>query len=109
MVLEALRGFGSPKGESQSGDIRNLSSLLILSVATSIDALAVGLSFSILSHGIWLPALGIGAITFIICLIGFEFGRRIGGHLDKWAGIAGGLILVAIGVKILIEHLVGKG
>jgi len=88
-----------------AADIRALPCLLTLSIATSIDALAVGLSFSILGQGIWLSAALIGGITFAVCLIGFEFGRRIGALLKKWAGVAGGLILIGIGVKILMEHL----
>ena len=93
------------KGSDSSTDIRSLSSLLTLAVATSIDALAVGLSFSVLGHGIWLPAAAIGGITFTVCLVGFEAGRLIGNVLGKWAGIAGGLVLIGIGVKILVEHL----
>ena len=105
MILETLRAAGKEHRAAPSADIRRLSCLLTLSVATSIDALAVGLSFSILSRSIWLPATAIGGITFVVSLIGFEFGRRIGVLLEKWAGIAGGLILIGIGVKILIEHL----
>jgi putative Mn2+ efflux pump MntP len=100
MIVETLRG-----SSGSSADVRNLASLLVLSFATSIDALAVGLSFSIMSMGIWLPAGIIGVITFAICLCGFEFGRRVGSILEKWAGIAGGLVLIGIGVKILVEHL----
>lgn len=103
MVVETLRGSDS------SGDIRSLSNLLVLAVATSIDALAIGLSFSVLGQAIWLPAVLIGGITFVVCLSGFEAGRRVGSFLGKWAGIAGGLVLIGIGVKILIEHLMGKG
>jgi len=99
MIWENLRGSDS------SGDIRGLPNLLVLAVATSIDALAVGLSFSILGQEVWLPAALIGCITFTVCLAGFAFGRLIGAVLQKWAGIAGGLVLIGIGVKILIEHL----
>jgi hypothetical protein len=88
------------------GDIRNLWTLLTLSAATSIDALAVGVSFSLLDQGIWLNAAVIGAVTMLICLAGFEFGRRIGRLFEKWAGAAGGLMLIGIGTKILIEHLI---
>lgn len=103
MIWETFRGSGS------SADIRKFSSLLVLAVATSIDALAIGLSFSLLGHSIWLPAAAIGGITFTVCMIGFEFGRRIGALFDKWAGLAGGLVLIGIGVKILVEHLTGQG
>ena len=100
MILENLRGAES------SGDVRSLSNLLVLAVATSIDALAVGLSFSVLGHGIWFPAALIGGITFAVCLVGFGFGHLVGALLQKWAGIAGGLVLIGIGLKILIEHFV---
>ena len=101
MIWETFRPSGS------ADDIRGLFCLLTLSLATSMDALAVGLSFSILGRGIWLSAALIGGITFVVCLIGFEFGRRIGTLFEKWAGIIGGIILIGIGIKILIEHLAG--
>jgi putative Mn2+ efflux pump MntP len=86
-------------------DIRSFRILLTLAVATSIDALAVGLSFSILNRGIWEPAAIIGGITFAVCLTGFEFGRRIGLVFERGAQMLGGLILIGIGTKILVEHL----
>ncbi|AEF82232.1 manganese efflux pump MntP family protein [Leadbettera azotonutricia] len=86
-------------------DIRSMPCLLSLSIATSIDALAVGLSFSLLGNTIWLPAMGIGIVTFLVCMIGFEASRLIGPLLGKWAEIAGGLVLIGIGAKILLEHL----
>jgi putative Mn2+ efflux pump MntP len=88
-----------------SADIRSLKVLLTLAIATSIDALAVGISFSILSRSIWGPAMLIGGITFAVCLTGFEFGRRIGLLFERGAQMLGGFILIGIGIKILIEHL----
>ena len=88
-----------------AADIRSLKTLLILSVATSIDALAVGVSLSIMGLNIWASAAIIGGVTFAVCACGFEFGRRIGLVLEKWAQMAGGIILAGIGVKILIQHL----
>jgi putative Mn2+ efflux pump MntP len=108
MLFEAVRGGKTGQknsGDQQGGDIRSLPTLFVLSVATSIDALAVGLSFSLLGRSIWAPAALIAGITFAVCLTGFEFGRRIGSLLEKWAQISGGLILIGIGVKILLEHL----
>jgi putative Mn2+ efflux pump MntP len=87
-------------------DIRSFRILLTLAVATSIDALAAGFSFSILNQGIWGPAALIGGITFVVSLTGFEFGRRIGLAFERGAQTLGGLILIGIGIKILIEHLV---
>jgi putative Mn2+ efflux pump MntP len=95
-------------GESErisKTDVRDTRTLLTLSVATSIDALAVGLSYSLLGKPILSPAAVIGAITFTVCLLGFEFGKRIGYLIEKRAELAGGIILIAIGIKILLEHL----
>ena len=79
--------------------------LLVLAVATSIDALAVGISFAFLSVSIiWAAAL-IGLITFAICFAGVFIGNKFGGLLKKKAEIVGGLILVLIGLKILFEHI----
>ncbi|MDR3167605.1 MAG: manganese efflux pump MntP family protein [Treponema sp.] len=105
MVKTALDSKKETPPQTGAGDIRNLGTLLTLTIATSIDALAVGLSFSILAQGIWGPAALIGGITFLVCLIGFEFGRRIGILFEKGAQIVGGIILFSIGAKILLEHL----
>ena len=79
--------------------------LLILAVATSIDALAVGVSFAFLSVSIIWSAVIIGMITFIICFAGVFIGNKFGGLLKKKAEIAGGLILICIGIKIILEHI----
>jgi putative Mn2+ efflux pump MntP len=89
-----------------AADIRSLGTLFVLTVATSIDALAVGISYSVLDQGIWAAAGLIGGITFAVCMAGFELGRRIGLLFEKAAQITGGLILIGIGVKILVEHIV---
>jgi putative Mn2+ efflux pump MntP len=104
MIKEALDSKKDPSPRTSAGDIRNLGILFTLTIATSIDALAVGLSFSIMEQQIWGPAALIGGITFLVCLTGFEFGRRIGLVFEKGAQITGGLILIGIGVKILVEH-----
>ncbi len=91
--------------ERSRGDIRRLGTLLVLSIATSIDAMAVGLSYSVVGAAILLPAAAIGVITFLLCAIGIEFGKRIGARFEGWAELAGGLVLIGIGAKILIEHL----
>ncbi|MFH0760262.1 MAG: manganese efflux pump MntP family protein [Bacteroidota bacterium] len=79
--------------------------LLMLSIATSIDALAVGVSFAFLDITIWLPILVIGLITFVICFIGVNIGSRLGTVFGNKLGIIGGIVLIGIGMKILIEHL----
>lgn len=79
--------------------------LLILAVATSIDALAVGITFALLDVNIWLSALVIGITTFVFSLGGVLVGNRFGAKYDKVATIVGGTVLVLLGVKILLEHL----
>lgn len=91
--------------EKAKSDIRGLKTLLLLSVATSIDALAVGLSYSMLRSPILLPAAIIGLVTFAICMVGVEFGKRIGAKFERWAVATGGLALIGIGLKILLEHI----
>jgi putative Mn2+ efflux pump MntP len=79
--------------------------LLMLAIATSIDAFAVGLSFAFLDTAILVPALIIGSVTFLLSLGGFLVGHRYGALLGKRAELAGGIILVLIGLRILLEHL----
>jgi putative Mn2+ efflux pump MntP len=78
--------------------------LLLLSFATSIDALAVGLSYSILRVQIVVPVVIIGCVTFVVCIAGVYIGKRIGHFFESKLELAGGLILVGIGIKILLEH-----
>lgn len=81
-------------------------SLLVLSVATSIDALAVGLSFSMLKVNIWLPATLIGLVAFSLTIVGIHLGRQLRNApvIGSRAEIVGGVVLLTIGVRILHEH-----
>jgi putative Mn2+ efflux pump MntP len=79
--------------------------LLLLSIATSIDALAVGFSFSLLKTPIILPAIIIGVVCFAMTVIGMYFGKGLAKLFGKKVEIFGGVVLIAIGVKILIDHL----
>ncbi|MBN1780825.1 manganese efflux pump [bacterium] len=79
--------------------------LLMLSIATSIDALAVGLSLAILQVRLWLPVIVIGVVTFIVSFGGVYLGDRFGHFCGKTVERAGGLVLISIGIKILVEHL----
>ncbi|MBN1653178.1 MAG: manganese efflux pump [Deltaproteobacteria bacterium] len=79
--------------------------LVSLSVATSIDALAVGLSFAMLRVLIWIPSLIIGVVAALMSVIGIIFGSRLGPRWKKRAEVAGGLLLIAIGIQILVSHL----
>lgn len=86
-------------------DYSNMRILLLLAIATSIDAFAIGLSFALLGIDIAYPAIIIGIVTFIMTLAGFAVGNRIGVHLGKWAERIGGAVLIGIGIKILMEHM----
>lgn len=86
-------------------DPSNLLVLLLLSFATSIDALAVGITLSLLKMPILLAVTIIGVVTFILSYGGVAIGKRFGHFFESKVEIVGGLILIAIGVKIVIEHL----
>jgi putative Mn2+ efflux pump MntP len=79
--------------------------LLVLALATSIDALAVGLSLALLKTSIWFPSLVIGIVAAVLSALGALFGCRLGHHFGVWAERAGGLVLIGIGARILIQHL----
>jgi putative Mn2+ efflux pump MntP len=103
MIREARR-----PGDCRSrSDAPGLAVLLGLAVATSIDALAVGLSFSLLAVDIIAPVLVIGLVTFILSFLGVLAGHKFGSLIAGKVEILGGLILIAIGSKILLEHLHG--
>jgi len=108
MLWEAIREWNEPVHCPVE---RTLTGKLILTqaVATSIDALAVGVSFAAVSMQMSIyAAVGIIAVTtLVICLIGHFLGRKLGGLLGNWAQVLGGLVLIGIGVKILVEHLAG--
>jgi len=79
-----------------------------LSIATSLDALAVGVSLGLIGLSIWVPAAIIGAVALVLTYIGTHIGRRAGNSLGQWAERFGGVVLIAIGSRILIQHLVGS-
>lgn len=79
--------------------------LVVLALATSIDALAVGVSFAFLDVKIFQASVLIGLASFILSFLGVELGHRLGCYIEKRVEILGGLILVALGLKILMEHL----
>ncbi len=79
--------------------------MLMMAIATSIDALAVGVSFAFLSVNIWKSVLVIGVTTFLFSFAGVKIGNIFGSRYSKAAEITGGVILIGLGVKILLEHL----
>jgi manganese efflux pump family protein len=96
------------KEEQDKTDISKGMLLLTLGIATSIDALAVGLGFAFLNINIWFACGVIGAVAFGMTLIGFLAGNKAGPLLGRQAKLAGGLILIGIGLRIMITHLLGK-
>ena len=104
MIIEAVR-----PAEEEKADLMHFGPLVVAGIATSIDALAVGISLAMMS----LPAVKLGvtfgaifAVTAIVAAVGLIGGRAFEKVLGRKAGIAAGIILIAIGVKILLEHLV---
>lgn len=83
----------------------NFKVMFLLAIATSIDALAVGITFAFLKVNIILAILLIGIITFIMSFIGVKLGSKFGSKYEKKAQILGGVILIGMGLKILLEHL----
>ena len=83
----------------------NYKELFLLAIATSIDALAVGITFAFLKTDVAIAVLSIGIITFVLCLIGVWIGKKFGSRWQKPAEILGGIILILIGCKILFNHL----
>jgi manganese efflux pump family protein len=81
-------------------------SLVILSIATSLADLAVGASVGLLGFSIWVPAVAIGVVTTLLTVLATRLGRTAGYYLGKWAERVGGLVLMAIGSRILMAHLV---
>ena len=101
MMFEALR----PEKGGKGLNIMKPTTLLVLSIATSIDALAVGFSFSMLDVRIWIAVLIIGIGSFLFSVGGFYMGKFLSNRIKPtYAEILGGLILIGIGIKILIEH-----
>lgn len=104
-TVEEMCEVAVSKQNTVCEDPLRIGRLIVLAVATSIDALAVGISFAFLRVSIIQSAALIGMITFIICFAGVYIGNKCGCLLKRKAEIVGGLILICIGLKILLEHL----
>lgn len=102
MVYEAVRG--KDKLREAAGDQTKGLSLFLLSIATSIDAFAVGISFAALEMNILYPSLVIGIVAFLLTLLGTSIGPVLGKAVGRRAELLGGFILVLIGIKIIIDH-----
>ena len=106
-ILLSIIGFNMIKESYKKEDINiglSIKELLILSIATSIDAMAVGITFSLFSVNLLKSILMIGITAFIFSLIGVNIGKLLGANLEKKAQIIGGIVLILMGIKILLEH-----
>ncbi len=101
MIFEGLK----PEGILNRFNPFNVRVLLSLSVATSIDALVVGLSFGFLEVHILFPVVIIGSVTFIASMLGMLFGKNVPAKRSHQSIILGGVILIVMGIKIIVEHL----
>lgn len=113
MLIEGIKQLVDSKkvhnvnDETEIGAEFKFSSMMVQGLATSIDALAVGISFALtLTMNIFVAVLIIAAITFVISLLGMFIGKKFGSLLSNYAGIVGGLILIGIGLKIFIEGII---
>lgn len=104
MVLEA---FEDDEEKTPSDPTKGMT-MVMLSVATSIDAFAVGLSIAMLGVSVWVPAAVIGLVAGVLTVAGMLMGRRLGEKWGKRVEICGGLVLCLIGLKILLEHTLLK-
>ena len=102
MIREGVSG-----DEEKTDDSVSIKSMLPLAIATSIDALAVGVTFAFLRVNIVYAVSFIGVITFLLSTVGVKVGNVFGARYKSKAEIAGGVILILMGLKILIEHLMG--
>ena len=105
MIFDAIKEMKDGELVPKSTNTYDFKTLMLQGLATSIDALAVGISFAALNINITVAASFICAITFICCLIGVLIGKKFGHLLQEKAKIFGGVILVLIGLKIFVEHI----
>ncbi len=103
MIVEGIKR----KEEDEIRDYTKILNLLSVAVGTSIDAFAVGISFALLSIRIWYSGIIIGTVTFLASMTAIRIGKSAGNRLGNKVEIIGGLILIAIGIKIFFEHMLG--
>lgn len=102
MIREAVWG---KKEEGKENGALDFKTMFLLAIATSIDALTVGVSFACIQVKLWSSVIIIGITTFLFSVLGVKIGNVFGSKYEKSAGIIGGIILILIGLKILLEHL----
>ena len=101
MIREAVWGHD----DHEHNGALDLKTMFLLAIATSIDALAVGISFACIQVELWSSVAVIGLTTFVFSVLGVKIGNVFGSRFEKGAEILGGIILILLGLKILLEHL----
>lgn len=105
MIVDVLRGGEDEESCLKDESRLDIKELFFLAIATSIDALAVGISFAFLKVAILPAVIIIGAVTFVISIIGVFIGNIFGSRYKSRAELVGGIILILLGIKILLDHL----
>jgi putative Mn2+ efflux pump MntP len=105
--VRRIRSGFDPNSDELKNDPSRGWNLVLLSIAVSIDALAIGLSLGLIGVTIWYPAAVIGVVTGLVSWLGLRLGNKLGKKFGKRMEIAGGIILILIGVRILLAHLFG--
>jgi putative Mn2+ efflux pump MntP len=103
--IRMIRSGLSPDGESHAVDPSRWPTLIVLSIAVSIDAFAIGLTLAMLNIGIVYPAVVIGVVTGALSLVGLLAGRQMGERFGKGMEVFGGVLLIAIGARVVVTHL----
>ena len=93
------------QNEENHNDSVDFKTMVVLAIATSIDVLAIGITFAFLKVNMLMAGLMIGITTFAICVIGVKIGNKFGDKYERKAEVVGGLILILMGIKILLEHI----
>ena len=106
MIHDALATSDAKNLERQSPDPTRGMVLLMLGVATSIDAFAVGVSMAMLQRPIWIPCIIFGLVAAALSVVGMRYGGRIGRRVGRRAELAGGIVLILIGLATLVSHLI---
>ena len=103
--IRMIRGALHTEAETQQNDPSRGFTLVMLAIATSIDALAVGLSMAVLNMQVWYPAIVIGLVAGGMSVLAIAGGNRVGSWLGQRAQLVGGIVLILIGVRIVVTHL----
>ena len=106
--IRMIRASRNPGNETFATDPSRGMALVTLSTAVSIDALAVGLTLAMLKISIWTPSLIIGFVTALVTLIGILLGARLNAKLGRTSELVGGIVLILVAMRIVMEHLLAR-